>query len=115
MATMDELIEEIYSRSTSQGSSSTSPFQRMRRGTFPGHFDHRGHLPTSITRSLPQCGFRPTSGSRFLTTPKMSLRLTVPLQSSLLGGGGGGVEEDDPLDIGNIEIADGMPEPEGWP
>ena len=48
----------------------------------------------------------------------MSLRLTVPLQSSLLGGGGGGgggVEEDDPLDIGNIEIADGMPEPEGWP
>ena len=30
--------------------------------------------------------FRPTSGSTFLMTPKMSFRLTAPLQSFLLGG-----------------------------
>ena len=57
-----------FSRSTSQGLSSMSPFQKMMKDVSPGLLDRSGHLPPLMTRFLTQWGSQPTSGSRFLST-----------------------------------------------
>ena len=72
----DEMLAEYEARFILDG---LIPEDEERR--LPRHFDHNGHLPTWMTRSLARWGFQRTSESRFLTMPEMSLKSTAPLRS----------------------------------
>ena len=76
-----------------------SPFQKPRKDSSPGRFDHSSYLSTWMIVSPP--GSRLTSrGSRYLRTPD---EFEVDGAASTWR-----IERENPLDVGNLDITEGI-------
>ena len=81
-----------------------SPFRKLRKDSPTGHFDHSGHLPTAdrVPHPVRLPAYEPWIEILNDTKDEFEVDGAAAVFSTWR------VEGEDPLDIGDVEIADGM-------